>query len=604
LVGTTGGPKTLQLTINALFNLLDGTTTKYGTDTGILYNTSASASLPANTVPYTATSAPAGSGQPNWTTNATGAAQKIIRRPNPYNAYTGWTKDIGALYNTSSTAEDPANSVAWNATSASGGAGKPNWTTNPTDAVQKVERTPYDAEWITEYVGYTKAVKYGEPEYKIDGISTFSDLTNWRTINDIWFSMANVYYKNTYIKNVYTRVTPMPAYPATPASAGGSAYSGPWDVFPGMLFMFGQMENQVWPYPNLTLVVNAGADKIITLPTNSTTLAGSATIGAGATIASYAWTKTGGPSATLSNANTATLSLSNLVVGNYTFTLKVTDSKGSFTTDEVSVTVLEAPCTASGTIDREYWNNFNGTTIAAIPVTTTPSSTLQLTQFASPLHVADHYASRIRGYICAPQTGNYTFWVAGDDKVDLYLSTDANPANKVKIASVISGTLSRGWEQDITNQKSAAIALVAGKSYYIEALQIENTGGDHMAVGWKLPSAAAADPIVVVPGTVLSPYTSSGARLSFSEEIAESEIHVYPNPFEDNITVNLGAKQSGPIRITLIDGLGKVYYQVSKTQSITESTINVSGKGLKPGVYFLKLNSSSTDGKVVKIIKY
>ncbi|GAA0894018.1 hypothetical protein GCM10009122_36980 [Fulvivirga kasyanovii] len=86
---------------------------------------------------------------------------------------------------------------------------------------------------------------------------------------------------------------------------------------------------------------NAGSDKTINLPTNSTTLAGSGSDSDGS-VASYAWSQISGPSATLANQNTATLSLSNLVEGNYEFRLTVTDDDGATGTDNVLVTVIAA----------------------------------------------------------------------------------------------------------------------------------------------------------------------------------------------------------------------------------------------------------------------
>jgi hypothetical protein len=98
----------------------------------------------------------------------------------------------------------------------------------------------------------------------------------------------------------------------------------------------------VSPAPNVNPVANAGADQSITLPTNSTALSGSGTDSDG-TIASYAWAKVSGPTVTMSGANTASLSLSNLLEGTYVFRLTVQDNAGATAIDDVTVVVSPAP---------------------------------------------------------------------------------------------------------------------------------------------------------------------------------------------------------------------------------------------------------------------
>ncbi len=86
-------------------------------------------------------------------------------------------------------------------------------------------------------------------------------------------------------------------------------------------------------------VANAGADKMITLPTNSVSLTGSGTDADG-TISSYAWTKIAGPSSgKIGSQNSATTNLTSLVQGTYRFQLTVTDNRGSTGKDTVQVTV-------------------------------------------------------------------------------------------------------------------------------------------------------------------------------------------------------------------------------------------------------------------------
>jgi hypothetical protein len=108
--------------------------------------------------------------------------------------------------------------------------------------------------------------------------------------------------------------------------------------------------------------------------------------------------------------------------------------------------------------------------------------------FDCPTNFADNYGERIRGYITAPTTGSYTFWIASDDNSELWLSLDENPGNLKKIAS-ITGSIWTGhnvWNA-YPSQQSCPINLAGGKRYYIEVLHKEGTGGDNLSVGWQGP---------------------------------------------------------------------------------------------------------------------
>jgi poly(3-hydroxybutyrate) depolymerase len=95
--------------------------------------------------------------------------------------------------------------------------------------------------------------------------------------------------------------------------------------------------------PNIPPVADAGSDITITLPTNSVSLAGTATDADGS-IATYAWTKVNGPAAgTINSPNAATTAATALQEGTYTFRLTVSDKAGATGSDEVNVTVKPAP---------------------------------------------------------------------------------------------------------------------------------------------------------------------------------------------------------------------------------------------------------------------
>ncbi|MES2734406.1 MAG: PA14 domain-containing protein, partial [Bacteroidota bacterium] len=163
-------------------------------------------------------------------------------------------------------------------------------------------------------------------------------------------------------------------------------------------------------------------------------------------------------------------------------------------------------CQASGTILREVWTNLNGSRITDIPLLSPPNQSSQLTSLQTPANFGDRYGQRLRGYICAPQTGAYTFWLVSDNDAQLFLSTDADHAHKQTIAFIQNGYALPGQWTKYPSQKSATINLVAGQQYYLEAIHKEEYGGDNLIVGWRTPVSAANAIPVIVPGSVLSPF--------------------------------------------------------------------------------------------------
>jgi PKD repeat protein len=153
-------------------------------------------------------------------------------------------------------------------------------------------------------------------------------------------------------------------------------------------------------------IVDAGEDLQITLPTNSVVLTGTASDPDGGEIVTFLWTQESGPgTATLSGADTATLSASDLEEGVYVFRLTATDDDDETGFDEVSVTVnaaaTEPPIVDAGE-DQEL---------------TLPTDNVQLEGTAS-----DPDGGEITTYLWTQESGPSTATLSGADTATLLAS--------------------------------------------------------------------------------------------------------------------------------------------------------------------------------------
>jgi hypothetical protein len=167
---------------------------------------------------------------------------------------------------------------------------------------------------------------------------------------------------------------------------------------------------------NVAPVANAGADRIVVLPTTATAITGSGSDSDGS-ISSYAWSKVSGGSVYMTGTTASTLKLASLVAGTYTFRLTVKDNKGATDTDDIVVVVNNAPVVkagadksitlgyssltltgsatdADGTIASYVWSKYSGPNLR---MSNTTSTTVTLSGFYEGTYVIKLQAKDNRG---------------------------------------------------------------------------------------------------------------------------------------------------------------------------------------------------------------
>jgi len=165
---------------------------------------------------------------------------------------------------------------------------------------------------------------------------------------------------------------------------------------------------------------------------------------------------------------------------------------------------------ARGGILFERWDGVGGTRVADLTGSPAfrrpPSATQRLDAFATSDDTRDAFGARLRGSVTPPVSGDYVFWISGDDECQLWLNDRGDsPDGRRLVAQVREWTDPLQWDRDPA-QQSRPVRLEAGRCYYVEALVKEGTGSSHAAVGWRLPGGALERPI---PGARLSPFAAA-----------------------------------------------------------------------------------------------
>lgn len=192
----------------------------------------------------------------------------------------------------------------------------------------------------------------------------------------------------------------------------------------------------------------------------------------------------------------------------YTLTVSVSDngSPTLSTSGQVTVNVLPEGCLPDKGLVQQIWTGIPGSTIAELVADPRypylPGTTRLLQAFASETSQGYDYGSRVRALLTPATSGYYTFYLSSNDDGALLLGSNANASTASVIASVEGWSDPGEWTK-FPSQQSTAIYLEAGMDYYIETLQKNGTGADHMQMAWSGPGFPT---ITIIPGTHVRPF--------------------------------------------------------------------------------------------------
>ncbi|RYD76154.1 MAG: hypothetical protein EOP84_17285, partial [Verrucomicrobiaceae bacterium] len=159
-----------------------------------------------------------------------------------------------------------------------------------------------------------------------------------------------------------------------------------------------------------------------------------------------------------------------------------------------------------GMLLLDTWNALPGDKISDLvwhkKFSRQPDRTEFIYSAQAPINRFEEFGSRMRGYVIPAVSGDYEFYISGDDSCELWLSPNSNQFAKSKVAFQVEWADVIEWSK-YPSQKSVAISLIAGRKYYIEALMKEGILGDHLKIGWKAPGS---ETVSVIEGNYLESY--------------------------------------------------------------------------------------------------
>lgn len=359
-------------------------------------------------------------------------------------------------------------------------------------------------------------------------------------------------------------------------------------------------------------VANAGADKVVTLPTNSVTLNGSGSDPDGS-VSSYAWSKVSGPSGgTISSPSLASTNITNMVEGSYSFRLTVTDNNGGQHSDDVLVTVNAAPVTGNGkvinvnvfngstTYSNSEWNNWlpgNNTTSAAFKYSDMTQSTVKAT-ISGQAGVADNGSSYASGATVIPQqvlrynsynTSNRTLLLQGLTPGNNYTlkvyGSRANSGNKTVVQF--------GNRRDTisTDHNTSDFALLTGltanSSGQLE-VDIYRIGTYTYIAGFTLIEETGSKGIMNDAPAITQTLSSSVDP----EIVYIYKVETYPNPVQDILNVKIKMpERAGEGSLDVFSATGNRLAQYRIPGNNVSHTLQVDMSNFRPGNYVLVYTS-------------
>lgn len=345
-----------------------------------------------------------------------------------------------------------------------------------------VRAMPCSTAWCDTVYYKTWATTYGGKYFYLEGSGADNFRDGWHyatamnnsVTKSAYFSYENLgggahcCWNQMYDPSATNWSCVTPLGPNNAPSQAGTNQMGNYRVGQStMSWLFSQGDTSLVGGPIGNLTVSAGPDQTITLPTNSISVAGSATPPTGAVISSYLWFKVSGGSANIFAPTAASTTINNLVAGNYVFALMAVDNFNDTAYDSLNVTVNPNSCRAfvvnSSNTNINITNSSIGATLHGCDTVYVPPRaggyrSFSFSGIGTPSEGAYIHIIFQPGAFITPNSGGNLFANQMDNSnwVHIYGANMSNHTDPFMFKYVTTGYSHRIWWDSITLRNTGA----------------------------------------------------------------------------------------------------------------------------------------------------
>lgn len=218
---------------------------------------------------------------------------------------------------------------------------------------------------------------------------------------------------------------------------------------------------------------------------------------------------------------------------------------------------MPLPCSASGIVRRETWSGVPSWSPGAGVPARPANAVAELRDLRDSLRTTPGTLHRVRGFLCIPATGAYTFALAGGTRAELRMSTTMNDTGS--LVRMVGLSARTPLNQYGPGQQSQAVSLMQGARYFVEILYYGADSTATFSLGWSMPGTGS---ITAVPADRFTSTAPAAGTTTALPEPARIAWTLAPNPAGNEGTRLYGPE--GSVRVLILDATGKVVAEADR----------------------------------------